>query len=213
MELTRKVILQSIYDLDYTPKITPNRPLFRKFAEDFVLKHYGVCETDLASAATFKGNVKNLDIRTGKRMGSNCNFPGFLDAGVHQSWLSEVFPRPKTMEEVAPAKSAPSGGRRRGRPTLASYSMYGRSGRFAKVKKAADDNELPVLFEALRLKLKRSGFRDAAKAVRFLAIDPKVHGKRVLDALATPSMFKTLFELILISVLIFLLRRFLFIYI
>ena len=194
MELTRKVILQSIYDLDCSPKITPTRPLFRKFAEDFVLKHYGVCETDLASKAAFKANVKNLDIRTGKRMGSNCNFPGFLDAGVHQSWLSEVFPRPKTMEEVAPAKSAPSGGRRRGRPTLASYSMYGRSGRFAKVKKAADDNELPVLFEALRLKLKRSGFRDAAKAVRFLAIDPKAHGKTVLDALATPSMFNcTLF--------------------
>ena len=189
MELTRKVILQSIYDLDYAPKITPTRPLFRKFAEDFVLKHYGVCETDLTSAATFKGNVKNLDIRTGKRMGSSHDFPGFLGADVHQKWLSEVFPRPKTKEEVAPAKTTPSSGRRRGRPTLASYSMYGRSGRFAKVKKAADDNELPVLFEALRLKLKRSGFRDAAKAVRFLAIDPKNHGKKVLDALATPSMF------------------------
>ena len=87
MELTRKVILQSIYDLDYTPKITPTRPLFRKFAEDFVLKHYGVCETDLASAATFKGNVKNLDIRTGKRMGSSHDFPGFLGADVHQKWL------------------------------------------------------------------------------------------------------------------------------
>ena len=193
MELTRKLILQSIYGLDYSPKITPTRPLFRKFAEDFILKHYGVCESDLASKAAFKANVKNLDIRTGKRMGSNCNFPGFLDAGVHQSWLSEVFPRPKTKEEVGPptAKSAPSGGRRRGRPTLASYSMYGRSGRFAKVKKAADENELLVLFEALRLKLKRSGFKDAAKAVRFLAIDPKAHGKKVLDALATPSMFNS----------------------
>ena len=204
MELTRKVILQSIYDLNYDPKITPNsvkhRKLFKILVQDFVLKHYGVCETDLASQTNFEANVRNFQNRAGKRMGTT-NFSGFISCDVNQEWLCEVFPRPKTKEEVdsIPAKT-PSGGKRQGRPSTECpppppkkgrpslpFEEMGRSTRSKAIKAIADTHTEAELFEALALKLKRRGFSSAVKTVNFLATDPETNGKKIVDSLSTPG--------------------------
>ena len=52
-----------------------------------------------------------------------------------------------------------------------------------KAKKIVD-NDLDTILDAARMKLKQLGFKDASKAVKFLAQDPEQHGELVIDKLA-----------------------------
>ena len=50
---------------------------------------------------------------------------------------------------------------------------------FGKAKNIADSYDLDALLAAASLKLKRSGFSDSAKVVKFLMADPQNNGKKV----------------------------------
>ena len=96
-----------------------------------------------------------------------------------------MFARPAT-KDPSPVKVKSSykpTGRRPGRPSKR-FNEYQKSARYAKVKKAADENDLDFLFEALRMKLKRGGHKEASKVVKFLAEDPETNGKKTMKALS-----------------------------
>ena len=182
MTLTRKVLFESIYDLDFDPKISPRDSRFLRFAQNFILNHYCVHSTELVG--DFDAYVRTLKKRAVERMG-NCGFPAFIKA--NETWLNTTIPRPPTKDPSPVNSTYQPTGRRPGRPSK-SFTESEKSARYAKAKKAADDNDLPFLFEVLRTKLKQSGSKEASKVVQFLSGDPDINGKRALNALSVKGI-------------------------
>ena len=197
MELTRKILLKSIYDYNST---TPKDSKFDKFAKNFILNHFGIDSVDVIS--DLDAFIRTFKNRAAKKMDGS-GFKTFIEAPSVQTWLSALIPRPTT-KDLSPVKSSSSykpTGRKPGRPSKG-FTASLKSARYAKVKKAVNENDLPFLFEALRMKLKRSGFKEASKVVEFLSENPELHGKKALKALSVQGncldyKFEALLNLIL----------------
>ena len=183
--LSRKVILESVYD---SHRVSPKGGQFTDLAEVFICEFFGILKTDLADRAKLRNNIGNLKSRAASYMGGG-GFPTFIEAGDKQVWLATSFPRPKVKDQAKPSSSSKSTGtgKKRGRPSL-TYAQSRSTGKKKMRKQIADSNDLEAIIGGLNLKLKRAGYSNAAKVLRFIAHDLENNPKKVLDALKVEGM-------------------------
>ena len=188
MELSRKVILESVYD---SHRVSPKGGQFTDLAEVFICEFFGILKTDLADRSKLRNNIGNLKSRAASYMGGG-GFPTFIEAGDKQVWLATSFPRPKVKDSPQPSSSKSNGtGKKRGRPSL-TYAQSRSTGKKKMRKKIADSNDLEAIIGGLNLKLKRAGHSNAAKVLRFLAYDLENNSKKILDALKVEGILEFL---------------------
>ena len=181
--LSRKVILESVYD---SHRVSPKGGQFTDLAEVFICEFFGILKTDLADRAKLRNNIGNLKSRAASYMGGG-GFPTFIEAGDKQVWLATSFPRPKVKDLAKPSSKPTGTGKKRGRPSL-TYAQSRSTGKKKMRKQIADSNDLEAIIGGLNLKLKRAGYSNAAKVLRFIAHDLENNPKKVLDALKVEGM-------------------------